>query len=60
MWLFSVADARRIAQQQTGHGQRRLYWYTDLSTLQRDGVPLIQTDLEQYLLTNRAPALFPR
>lgn len=60
VWLFTVADARRVAQQHTSSGQRRLYWYTDLSTPQRDGVPLLQPDLDWHLLQYRAPVLFPR
>ncbi|WIE63161.1 hypothetical protein DEI97_008475 [Curtobacterium sp. MCLR17_032] len=59
VWLFTTADARQVAQQHTAGGVRRLYWYTDQSTPQREGVPLLQSDMERYLLRERAPRLFP-
>lgn len=46
-------------QQHTSGGVPRLYWYTDQSTPQREGVPLLQSDMERYLLRERAPRLFP-
>lgn len=58
-WIFTIAEARRIAQQRSPKDVRRLYWYTDESTHQRNGVPLKQSDMERYLLTTRAPQLFP-
>lgn len=60
VWLFTTANARRVAQQHTSSGQRRLYWYTDLSTPQLGVVPLLQPDLDRHLLQHRAPVLFPR
>jgi hypothetical protein len=60
VWLITAAEAREVAQQHTPGGTRRLYWYTDESTPQRDGVPLLQADMERYALTARAPRLFPR
>lgn len=60
VWLFTRAQARATAQQHTDKGVRRLYWYTDLSIRKRpDGSPLIETDLNQYLLDQQAPRLFP-
>ncbi len=59
VWLFTRAQARATAQQHTEKGARRLYWYTDLSIPQRDGVPIIETDVDQYLLERQAPLLFP-
>ncbi|MBT1669186.1 hypothetical protein KK092_07315 [Curtobacterium flaccumfaciens pv. flaccumfaciens] len=58
-WLFTADEARATAQQHSDKGIRRLYWYTDLSISQRDGVPLIETDLDQHLLERRAALLFP-
>ena len=60
VWFFTAAEARRIAQQRSPKDVRRLYWYTDLTMRQRDGVPLIQSDMDKYLLSVRAPVLFPR
>lgn len=60
VWLFTREQAQATAQQHTDKGIRRLYWYTDLTTPQRaDGSPLIETDLDQYLLERQAPTLFP-
>lgn len=50
---------KKIAQQRSPKDVRRVYWYTDESTPQRDGVPLKQSDMDGYLLSARAPALFP-
>lgn len=56
---FTTAEARQVVQQHTSGGVPRLYWYTDQSTPQREGVPLLQSDMERYLLRERAPRLFP-
>ena len=60
VWLFTSAEARQIAQQHSVTNTRRLYWYTDLSTPQKNGAPLIETDMNSFLLTTRAPRLFMR
>lgn len=60
VWLFRIKEAQQIAQQHTTSGVRRLYWYTDPETPQRDGVPLLQADMANFLLAKRAPLLFPR
>jgi hypothetical protein len=60
VWLLTRAQARATAQQHTEKGDRRLYWYTDLTIPKRpDGSPLIETDVDQYLLERQAPLLFP-
>jgi hypothetical protein len=59
VWLFTTAEAQEVAQQHTAGGLRRLYWYTDPLTPQRKGVPLLQTDMERFLLNGRASELFP-
>lgn len=45
-WLFTTTDARRLAQQHTGHGRRRRYSYTDLSPPRCVGVPLLQSNVD--------------
>ncbi|WP_166880006.1 hypothetical protein [Salinibacterium sp. ZJ450] len=58
VWLFTLAEARELAQQHTTAGARRLYWYTDEAIAQKNGVPLKQSDMAGYLLSARAPILF--
>ena len=48
VWLFTAAEARRVAQQRSPREVRHLYWYTDLSMRQRDSVPFIQLDMAKY------------
>jgi hypothetical protein len=60
VWIMTTAEARQLAQQHTASGGRRLYLYTDLTTPQQAGVPLLITDVDPYLLVTRAPQLFPR
>ncbi|WP_181433557.1 hypothetical protein [Curtobacterium sp. MCPF17_031] len=60
VWLFTRGQARATAQQHTEKGNRRLYWYTDPTVRKHhDGSPLIETDVDQYLLERQAPILFP-
>jgi hypothetical protein len=59
VWLLTAEEAREVAQQHSPKNVRRLYWYTDLTTPQRDGVPLLQTDMASYSLSARAQHLFP-
>jgi hypothetical protein len=59
VWLFTMAEARTWAQQLSPKGQRKLYWYTDRERLQSNGVPLIATDMDRFLLERRADELFP-
>lgn len=60
VWLFPMADARHLAQQRNPRtGERTLYWYTDPTKTQINGVPLLQADLDGYLLERCAPTLFP-
>lgn len=60
VWVLTAPEARQLAQQHAATGLRHLYVYTDLTTPQRTGVPLLITDLDPYLLPVRAPDLFPR
>lgn len=59
VWLFTLEEAREIAQQHTKSGGRRLYWYTDPATPQKNMVPLKLDDMSAYLLGHRAGLLFP-
>ncbi|PVE58771.1 hypothetical protein [Microbacterium testaceum] len=58
VWLFTMAEARSLAQQHSDRGVRRFYWYTDPATSQVDGVPLRQADMDTHLLAQSAPKLF--
>lgn len=58
VWLFTMAEARSLAQQHSDRGVRRLYWYTDPATSQVNGVPLRQADMDAHLLARSAPKLF--
>lgn len=58
VWLFTLDEARHLAQQHTSTGGRRLYWYTDDTIKQTDGVPIIERDVNAYRLENRAASLF--
>ncbi len=60
VWLFTMAEARALAQQRTSSGSRRLYWYTDETIKQVDGAPLKTADLEAHKLEHQAPLMFFR
>jgi hypothetical protein len=60
VWLFTLAEAQALAQQHTSSGSRRLYWYTDATMNQVNGVPLKMADLDLYKLENRAASMFLR
>jgi hypothetical protein len=60
VWLFTLAEARALAQQHTSGGTRRLYWYTDETMCQVNGTPLKTADLDEYKLENRAASMFIR
>ncbi|MGV8970409.1 MAG: hypothetical protein ACOH1J_08165 [Microbacteriaceae bacterium] len=58
VWMFTMDEARALAQQHAPNGNRRLYWYTDESVKQTQGSPLKSADLDAYKLERRAAALF--
>jgi len=60
VWLFTLDEARRKAQQHTTRGMRRIYWYTDETMNQADGVPLKTVDLDEHRLENCAAGMFLR
>jgi hypothetical protein len=59
VWIFTLDEARTLAQQHTENGRRRLYWYMDDETRQVDGVPKKIGDMISYRLENRAQFMFP-
>jgi hypothetical protein len=59
VWIFTLLEAQALAQQRSPRDVRRLYWYVDESIRQTNGVPRKQSDMGEYLLTSRAPHLFP-
>jgi hypothetical protein len=58
VWIFTLDEARFLAQQHPDGGARRLYWYVDPEMKQRNGVPFLERDVEEYLLERRAASLF--
>ncbi len=57
VWLFRMVEAEELAQQKLP-SRHKLYWYTDMSVRRRAGVPLVQTEMEQFRLENRISELF--
>jgi hypothetical protein len=59
VWLFTIAEARELAQQHSPKGIRRLYWFVEPpsggATSARH-----EAQMNQYVLEDRAPQLFPR
>lgn len=58
VWLFTLAEARRLAQQHSPRGIRKLYWFVLPPTGGATGARH-QAEMTQYLLETRAPLLFP-
>jgi hypothetical protein len=56
VWIFTIDEARELAQQHSDRGTRQLYWRLDprsgLATPRHEGV------MTSYQLEQRAPALF--
>ena len=59
VWLFTLDEARRLAQQHSPNDRRQIYWYASPDTAQHEGIPRREADMDEYLLTVRAPRLFP-
>ena len=55
VWLFTIDEARELAQQHSSSGTRRAYWYIDeaIGALVRR-----QSEMSNYLLDARAGFLF--
>ncbi|WP_133767140.1 hypothetical protein [Amnibacterium kyonggiense] len=59
VWLFTMDEARLLAQQHSEKGARRLYWYVGAEKPAGVRVGLHQAEVERYRLERRAPHLFP-
>jgi hypothetical protein len=59
VWLFTLAEARELAQQHSPNGIRKLYWFVDLPTGGAVGARY-ENEMTEYLIEHRAPELFPR
>lgn len=59
VWLFTMAEARELAQQHSPKGIRKLYWFLTPPTGGAAGARH-QDEMAQFLLEARAPLLFPR
>lgn len=59
VWLFTMAEARDLAQQHSPKGIRKLYWFLDPPTGGAAGARH-QNEMAQFMLGARAPLLFPQ
>lgn len=59
VWLFTLAEARELAQQNSPKGIRKLYWFVEPPTGGAAGARH-EGEMTQFLLECRAPELFPR
>ena len=59
VWLFTMPEARDLAQQHSPKGIRKLYWFVEPPTGGAAGARH-EVEMSQFLLENRAPLLFPR
>src|SRR5674476_895581 len=58
VWLFTLAEARSLAQQHADRGIRQLYWRREPS-LPGAAAPRHEGQMHTYLLATRAPQMFP-
>ena len=58
VWLFTMAEARELAQQHSPKGIRKLYWFVETPTGGAAGARH-EGEMTQFLLEDRAPQLFP-
>jgi hypothetical protein len=58
-WLFTIAEARELAQQHSPKGIRKLYWFVGRPTGGAVGARH-EEEIDKYLLDVRAPQLFSR
>ena len=59
VWLFSMPEARELAQQHSPKGIRKLYWFLEPPTGGAAGARH-EGEMTEFLIENRAPQLFPR
>lgn len=57
VWLFTLEEARELAQQHSPKGIRKLYWFVDLPTGGAVGARH-ESEMTQYLIERRAPQFF--
>lgn len=58
VWLFTIEEARGLAQQHSPSGIRKLYWFVQAPTGGASGARY-EAQMTQFLLEERAPKLFP-
>ncbi|WP_180936003.1 hypothetical protein [Nocardioides ungokensis] len=58
VWLFTLAEARELAQQHSPKGVRKLYWFVEPPAGGAGGARH-EAEMAQYLLEDRAEQLFP-
>jgi hypothetical protein len=58
VWLFTLEEARSLAQQHSDRGIRQLYWRREPS-LPGAAAPRHEGQMHTYLLATRAPQMFP-
>jgi hypothetical protein len=57
-WLFTIEEARELAQQHSPRSIRKLYWFIEPPSGRATGARH-EAQMTQYLLEDRAPQLFP-
>jgi hypothetical protein len=58
VWLFTLEEARGLAQQHSDRGIRQLYWRLE-PAMPGAAAPRHEGQMDAYLLVNRALQLFP-
>lgn len=58
-WIFTIDEARELAQQHSPTGIRKLYWFVQVPTGGATGARY-EAQMTQFLLEERAPQLFPQ
>jgi hypothetical protein len=59
VWLFTMSEARELAQQHSPKGIRKLYWFVQLPTGGAAGARH-EAEMTPFLLEERATQFFPR
>jgi hypothetical protein len=59
VWLFTLAEAQELAQQQSERGMRQLYWRLEAAPVGPKS-PRHEAQMVGYLLPTRAAQLFPK
>ncbi|PKQ25159.1 MAG: hypothetical protein CVT64_11130 [Actinobacteria bacterium HGW-Actinobacteria-4] len=56
VWLFTLAEARELAQQHSQKGARQLYWYTDPATAPAGA--RLEQDMQEFRIESRVQQMF--